>query len=159
MDESFHTTISQVISQEVYKEFSSPSVYENVIANMTLLRGQKILFSGVSATLPTVFKPDDLFLHPIYTVLRGSTFGMNHEDAMFWLRKSVCKEHDGFHANLRHHATLVKSLKQAFCNLDYLWPVNKEVSILQNSADIKKTVKENAAAFKKFEDSLAHTNQ
>lgn len=151
MDESFHTTTSQVISQELYREFAAPTAYELLTANLILLRGQKLMFGGISGAIPAVFKTDRVFLEPLYAILTSSIFGFDRNEALHWLKLCLTEENDGFHSNLKHHESLCKSMKQAFAPLEYLWPVNRELKILDQSKSIPLTIKKNKAAIEELE--------
>jgi hypothetical protein len=107
LDESFHTTTSQLISQDLYKEFNQPTLYEQLMANFMFYRGQEVLLSGLSGVLPATFRNDGTFLQPLYQILRSPIFGLDHQEALQRLAEGVCQEHDGYHMNLKHHRSPV----------------------------------------------------
>jgi hypothetical protein len=154
LDESFHTTTSQLIAQDLYKEFSNPTVYERLLANLMFYRGQQVMLSGLSSVMPATFRNDAPFIAPLYQILRSSIFHMSHEDSLFWLRQSLCHEHEGHHMNLKHHHRLLTTMRQAFQPLSYLWNSNRNLDVMASGADIQKSLAGNARALEAFEESL-----
>ena len=64
LDESFHTTISQELAQDFYKNFPKPTLYEKFFANMlTYMMQHNIInrLSGLPNGLPARCFPDDSF--------------------------------------------------------------------------------------------------
>jgi hypothetical protein len=148
LDESFHTTTSQLISQDLYREFTRPTPYEQLMANLIFYRGQQMMLSGLSAVMPGVFRNDSTFLLPLYQILRSSLFGMAHQDAVHWLEQSLCQEHEGLHVNLKYQKKLLVTMRHAFLPLTYLWPANRELSLMAAGASIQKSLKSNRRCFK-----------
>lgn len=150
LDESFHTTISQVIAQDLYKEFPQPTMYERLVSNTIIYRGQLLMLSGLSGVMPATFRDDSTFLQPLYQTLRSSLFEMSHQDALHWLEKCVCHEHEGFHLNIKYHERLLSNMRQAFHSLDYLWPVNRELGVMASGTCLNKILKNNRQNFIRF---------
>jgi hypothetical protein len=155
MDEAFHTTTSQLIAQDLYKDFSKPSAYEKLVANLTIYRAQQVGLSGLSGGLPAIFRNDGDFLLSLYRLLQSPVFEMSDADARHWLEKCLCQEHEGFHLNLGYHQRLLTDLRRHFEPMDYLWPVNREVRVMAAGNSIAKAIESNAKAFGQFSQSVA----
>ena len=150
LDESFHTTMSQVISQDVYKDFPKPTLYEKLLSNVIIYRLQRGLLSGLSAGLPATFRDDACFMTSFYRLLISPLFGMSSQDALHWMEKCLCQEHEGFHVNLKYHQTLLSDLRRFFDRLDYLLPVNREMRLMAAGGSIDRAIQRNIPTFKQF---------
>ncbi|MBE9196076.1 hypothetical protein IQ219_12335 [Synechocystis sp. LEGE 06083] len=150
LDESFHTTISQLLGKELYKEFAKPSAYEKFLMNTVIYNYQKHGAGSLSGLAPGAPLKDELFMPVLYSVLRSSVFGMSTTEALDWIEKCACSEHKGFHVSLEYVTRLLNDLRRFFSTIDYLWPVNKEWSIMAEAHSIPKTLKANRRAFNKF---------
>ena len=150
LDESFHTTISQLISQDLYKEFNKPTLYEQLMANAVFYRGQELLLSGLSGVMPSTFRNDGVFLQPLYRILRSPVFDFDHDTTMHWLQRALCEEHDGYHMNLKHHHRLLTAMKHAFQPLNYLWPVNRQLGIMSSGCSIMRNLQANKKDYDLF---------
>lgn len=155
LDESFHTTMSQVIAQEVYKDFPKPTAYEKLLSNVIIYRLQHGLIGGLSGGLPVVFRDDTTFMPSFYRLLISRLFGMSSQEALQWMEKCLCHEHEGFHVNLKFHQSLLSDMRRFFAPLDYLWPVNREMRIMAAGGSIDKAIKRNVVAFEQFAKSVA----
>lgn len=151
LDEAFHTTMSQVISQELYGEFPKPSAYETWLANMIVLRGQQGILGGLSAWLPATFRNDAHFLPALLRLLRSPLFAMSEPEAFKWMERILCQEHDGYHLNARRHADLVAKFQEFFGKFDYLWPVNREMRVMAQGGSIPAAVARNARALRRLQ--------
>lgn len=154
LDEAFHTTTSQMISQELYKEFPKPTAYEKFLANLTVYRAQSVAFSGLSGGLPAIFRSDDSFMLSFYRLLQSPIFNMSSGEALQWIEKCLCHEHDGFHVTLKYHRYLLADLRRLFEPIDYLWPVNREMRLMASGGSISKATQKNITAFKQFSRSV-----
>jgi hypothetical protein len=150
LDESFHTTTSQMIAQELYKEFAHPTPYEKLLANLTIYQAQRVALSGLSAGLPGIFRSDDAFILSFYKLLQSPVFEMSSEDALHWLERSLCQENDGFHANLKFHSRLLNDLQRLFADIDYLWKSNREMHVMAAGSAIAPALQQNRQALRKF---------
>ena len=150
LDESFHTTMSQVIAQDVYRDFPKPTEYEKIIANLIIYKAQKGVLGGLSGGLPMTFRSDDAFLTSFYRVLKSPLFEMTTEEALVWIEKCLCQEHEGFEANARHHDSLLSDFRRFFGRLDYLWSVNREMQIMAAGNSIENAIANNLQAFRRF---------
>lgn len=154
LDESFHTTTSQLISQDLYKEFTHPTPYEQLMANLMFYRGQEVMLSGLSGVLPATFRTDSPFLQPLYQILRSSIFSMDHQESIEWLERCLCEEHDGYHMNVKHHQRLLSTMRQAFLPLHYLWDVNRNLSVMANGVAVERNIALNRKHFEEFRTSM-----
>jgi hypothetical protein len=154
LDESFHTTTSQLISQDLYKEFNQPTLYEQLMANFMFYRGQEVLLSGLSGVLPATFRNDGTFLQPLYQILRSPIFGLDHQEALQRLAEGVCQEHDGYHMNLKHHHRMMTTARQSFQPMHYLWDVNRNLKLMERGGSIERNLRNNRRAFETFRDAM-----
>ena len=155
LDESFHTTTSQLIALELYKDFSLPTAYEKFLANITIYRAQSIGLSGLSGGLPGIFRSDASFMLSFYRLLQTPLFNMSAPEALEWTQKCLCQEHEGFHVNIKYHQRLLCDLRRFFDGIDYLWPVNREMRIMASGGSISKAIQNNIKTFKQFSKSVA----
>ncbi|MBD3884959.1 hypothetical protein IFO70_24815 [Phormidium tenue FACHB-886] len=158
LDESFHTTTSQTIALELYKDFAKPSAYEKFLANLTLYRAQTIGLSGLSGGLPAIFRTDAPFFLSYYRLLQSSIFGLSSQEALQWMEQCFCQEHEGFHVNLKYHHRLLTNFRQMFDNVDYLWGVNREMRVMASGGSIDKAIADNTKAFQQFSKDIAENN-
>jgi hypothetical protein len=155
LDESFHTTMSQVISQDVYRDFPKPTAYEKAVSNIIIYLAQCGILGGLSAGIPATFRDDASFMPSFYRLLKSPLFNsMSDQEALFWIEKCLCQEHDGFHTNLKYHQILLSDMRRFFGRLDYLLPVNREMRLMAAGGSIDRAVKRNIAAFQQFSRSV-----
>jgi hypothetical protein len=81
---------------------------------------------------------------------------MSTQDALHWLEKCMCHEHDGFHVNLKYHQRFLSELRHFFGDLDYMWPVNREMQILASGGSIARATQKNSEFFEQFSKSVAN---
>lgn len=156
LDESFHTTISQTIGHDLYKDFSQPTAYEKFVANMTIYMMQRNLLGGLSCILPGHYVADDpLFMLFCYKNMRSPIFGMSSEEALHCMQQSLCQENEGFHVTLKYHQRLLSDLRRFVHDIDYLWPVNREMRLMNSGANIDRAIQANIKTFKQFAQSVA----
>lgn len=157
LDEAFHTTMSQTIARDMYKDFANPTPYEKIISGQIIYMMQKNLLSGLSGVLPGRCVADDpLFMLFFYKLLKSPLFGMSTPEALDWLNKCFCQEHEGFHVGLRYHQKLLESLRRLFGCLDYQWSINREMSIMAAGGSISKAIQNNIKTFAQFSKSVAN---
>ncbi|MBW4513026.1 MAG: hypothetical protein KME64_42075 [Scytonematopsis contorta HA4267-MV1] len=154
LDEAFHTTTSQLIAQELYKDFSKPTEYEKFLANLTIYRAQVVGLSGLSGGLPAIFRTDASFILSFYKLLQSPVFNMSSEEALEWLKKCLCQEHEGFHVTLKYHERLLTDLRRLFDPIDYLWAVNRDMRVMAKGGSISKAIENNTKAFQQFSRSV-----
>jgi hypothetical protein len=150
LDESYHTTTSQLIARDMYKEFPKPNAYETLIANLTTYFMQQGTLSHLSAGIPSLFRSDAELYPFYYRILRSPVFNFSAEEALSWMEKCFCQEHEGLHANLKLHHSLLTDLKRMASDMEYLWPVNREFHLMEKGASVEKCLASNAKAFQKF---------
>ena len=156
LDESFHTIISQTLSKEFYKNFSQPNAYEKFVANQMFANMQSSLLGGLSGVLPGRCVKDDVeFMYFFYKVLRSPLFEMSGEEALDWMEKCFCHEHEGFHVTLKYHKRLLAEFRQVFGTVEYLWPANRELRLMEKRGAIDKAIQDNVKTFQQFSRSLA----
>lgn len=155
LDEAFHTTTSQLISQDLYKDFPKPTAYEKFLANLTMYRAQSIILSGLSGGIPAIFRSDASFMLSFYRLLQSPVFNMSAQEALQWMEKCLCQEHDGFHLTLNYHQRLLSDLRRLFDPIDYLWPVNREMGLMASGGSISKAIQNNIKSFKQFSKPVA----
>ncbi|MBD2103369.1 hypothetical protein [Leptolyngbya sp. FACHB-261] len=155
MDEAFHTTTSQLISQELYRDFPKPSAYEKLVANLTIYRAQSVGLSGLSGGLPAIFRNDSDFMLSFYQLLQSPVFGMSPEESLQWVEKSLCHENEGFHVTYKYHQRLLAELRRMFEDIEYLWPVNREMRLMAGGGSIEKALQNNIKSFEQFSRSVA----
>jgi hypothetical protein len=150
LDESFHTTMSQVIARELYRDFAKPTAYEKFVANLTIYLAQQGVLGGLSGGLPAVFRDDASFLISFYRLLQSPLFEMSATEAMEWMEKCLCHEHEGYHLNLKYHQKLLGEFRRFFEPLDYLWAVNREMRLMVVGGSIEKAITNNIKSLKRF---------
>ncbi|MGL6343992.1 MAG: hypothetical protein ACRC80_33210 [Waterburya sp.] len=150
LDESFHTTMSGLIAQELYRDFGKPTAYEKFVANLTIYLAQKGVLGGLSGGLPAVFRDDASFLISFYRLLQSPLFEMPATEALQWMEKCLCHEHEGFHLNFQYHQRLLNEFRRFFEPLDYLWAVNREMRLMAAGGSIELAIKNNLQSWKRF---------
>ncbi len=160
LDESFHSTISLVLARDLYKNFPQPTAYEKFIANLAVYKMQCGILSGLSATVPDRYYADDTALmYFVYRILQSSLFGMSSPEALHWMEKCFCQEHEGFHVALKYNQRLLSEFRRFYENLDYLWPVNREMRPMTLGGSISKAIQKNIKTFKQFSKLVADDNE
>ena len=158
LDESYHTTTSLMIAQELYKAFSKPTVYEIFFSNFTIYLAQLNIIkfhSGLAYGLPArCFRDDMFYMNYIYNLLKSSLFGMTDKEAIFWMEKSFCYDHEGFHSASRFHRVWVNDLQNFFEDLDYLWPINRSMSLVDKQGLASTGLEKSRQIFRDFSLSL-----
>lgn len=151
LDEAFHTTISQTLAKDVYKDFPKPTAYEKFIAGTIIYKMQHGLLGGLSGILPgRCVYDDNLLLIFYYKLLRSPLFGMSLADALHWLERCVCENHAGYQVGLKYHQSLLELMQRLFGSLDYQWKVNREMRVMAAGGSIEKALDHNTRAFKQF---------
>jgi hypothetical protein len=158
LDEAFHTTTSQLIAQDLYKDFAKPTAYEKFLANITIYRSQSVGLSGLSGGMPAIFRNDADFMLSFHRLLQSPVFNMSAQDSFYWLEKSLCHEHDGFHLTMKYHQRLLTDLRRLFDPIDYLWATNREMRVMASGGSIEKAIQSNTKSFAQFSRSQAEDN-
>ncbi|MGL5832824.1 MAG: hypothetical protein ACRC1Z_06255 [Waterburya sp.] len=151
LDEAFHTTISQTLARETYKDFSKPSPYEKFISGQMIYKLQCTAFGGMSGIYPNRCSYDEpKLLAYYYKILKSPIFGMDTREALNWLEKCICQEHEGYQIGLKYHQSLLELLQKFLGRLDYQWKVNREMSVMAAGGSISKAVQINSQTFQQF---------
>jgi hypothetical protein len=155
LDEAFHTTISQTLAKDLYKDFPKPTAYEKFISGLIVYKMQQNLLSGLSGVLPGRCVYDDPMLMVFYyKLLKSPLFGMETKEALDWMEKCFCHEHEGYHVGLKYHQSLLELMRRLFSQLDYQWPINREMGIMAAGGSINKALQRNTKTFKQFYQSV-----
>jgi hypothetical protein len=156
LDESFHTTTSQIVGHDMYKDFSKPTAYEQFVANVTVYLAQKNVINyhgGLTCGLPArCFRDDVYFMSFIHKLLQSPIFEMSSQEALGWMEKSFCQEHPGFHVASKYHKGFVTDFQRFFGRLEYLWPVNREMRLISEAqrGSVQKGVEISTKAFREY---------
>ncbi|MGA7937097.1 MAG: hypothetical protein WCA35_26325, partial [Kovacikia sp.] len=151
LDEAFHTTISHLIAKDMYRDFAKPTAYERFIANLGILMLQRGTLGGLSAVLPHRYFADDFpIMELVYRLLQSPLFGMSATDALLWMERCFCNEHEGFHLASRNRQRLLSDLRHFFEGVDYLWPGNREMLVMAARGSIKQAIEKNRKTFAQF---------
>ncbi|NEO41306.1 MAG: hypothetical protein F6J90_35265 [Moorea sp. SIOASIH] len=155
LDESFHTTISQQIAKELYKDFPKPTAYEKFVANLVIYLAQRNTLSGLSGGILCVFRDDAQLMLLFYRLLQSPVFEMSSVEALYWIEKCLCHEHEGFHVNLKYHQRLLSDFRHHFQDFDFFWPVNREMRLMAKGGSIDKAIQSNINSFQQFSKSVS----
>ncbi|MBV9389921.1 MAG: hypothetical protein JOZ78_26145 [Chroococcidiopsidaceae cyanobacterium CP_BM_ER_R8_30] len=156
LDEAFHTTISQTLARDIYKDFPKPTAYEKFVSGQMIYMMQQNLLSGLSGVLPGRCVADSpLLMLFFYKLLKSPLFALSTQEALDWLEKCFCQEHDGFHVGLKYHQRLIESLRRLFSCLDYQWPINRDMGVMAAGGSISKALQNNIKTFNHFSKSVA----
>jgi hypothetical protein len=155
LDESFHTTTSQLISQELYRDFARPTAYERWFANSIVRRAQQVVMPGLSAAIPATFRHDADFMANFHRLLQSPLFGFSPADSLHWLEQCFCQEHQGWQVTQRYHQQLLHDLRRLFAPIDYLQPVNRELQIMAAGSSIDQAIARNRRDWAKFTRALS----
>jgi hypothetical protein len=151
LDEAFHTTISQTIAKDMYRDLPKPTSYEKMISGIIVYMMQQNLLSGISAVIPGRCVHDDpAIMVFFYKLLKSPLFGMETEEALDWMEKCFCHEHEGFHVAIKYHQSLLEYMRRLFGTLDYQWKINREMGIMAKGSSIDKAIKANTKSFNEF---------
>ncbi|MFM5980914.1 MAG: hypothetical protein ACKO9I_10285 [Sphaerospermopsis kisseleviana] len=150
LDEAFHTTTSLFLGRDFHKYLPKPSRYEKWIANLAILQAQHENLNAISGISTNRFLSDGDAIIFLMKLLQSPVFDMSAQEAMQWIEKCLCQEHQGFHVNLKVHNHLLSDLRKFAKQLDYLWPVNRNMSVMASGGSIKKSIQNNIKAFNEF---------
>ena len=106
---------------------------------------------GLSAVLPHRYFADDCTLFElVFQLFRSPVFGFSAEEAKRWMARCFCEEHEGLHIAALNRARLMKALKTFFADVDYLWPVNRQMDAMGARGEISSARKQNRKTFENF---------
>ncbi|MDY6784449.1 MAG: P-aminobenzoate N-oxygenase AurF [Cyanobacteriota bacterium] len=129
LDESFHFSSSRLISCEVLKCLKTPTRFETAIANLGL-RGCQRDHYHFSAAINGIFWYDPALYSAIFRVLRSEVFGLSPQEAKEMMRRCFTEESEGLHRSYQTHREAVESYKVYLESIDYVWKVNREMSLM-----------------------------
>ncbi|MEO1402069.1 MAG: hypothetical protein AAFV72_12595 [Cyanobacteria bacterium J06635_1] len=156
LDEAFHTTISQLLAKDLYREFDKPTAYERFVANISLYMMQRGTLGGLSGVLPhRYFADDGTIMEVLYRLLQGPVFGMAADEALHWMQLCLCQEHDGFHLARSNRNRLLGELRRFFQPVEYLWPINRDMQVMAKRGSIDAALRQNKITFDQFSRSVA----
>lgn len=156
LDEAFHTTTSLFLARDVYKLLPKPTAYEKTVVNLAVYMTQRNNFNGLSGVVnKRCFKDDYSLMVDIYKLLQSPLFDMSAREALQWMEKCFCHEHEGFHLSAKSYQRLLSELRRFSDSLDYLWPVNREMRVMASGGSIDKAIQNNIKAFEQFSKSVA----
>lgn len=156
LDEAFHTTTSLFLARELYKHVAKPNAYEKAVANLAIYLTQKNNFNGISGVVnKRCYHDDAALMFDLYKLLQSPLFNLSSQEALHWMEKCFCHEHEGFHLSAESYQRLLSDL-QRFCgHLDYLWPVNREMQVMASGNSIPQAIQNNIKTFQQFTQSVA----
>ncbi len=155
LDESFHTTISQLLAKDMYKAFAKPTAYEKFVGNMAIYMMQRGTLGGLSSVLPHRYFADDYtIMELVYRLLQAPVFGMSSQEALHWMERCFCHEHEGFHVASENRQRLLREMRRFFENIDYLWTVNREMRLMASLGSIDTAIQRNIKTFRQFSKSV-----
>ncbi|MEH1850172.1 MAG: hypothetical protein V7L11_00445 [Nostoc sp.] len=150
LDEAFHTTTSLFLGRDFHKYLPKASRYEKWIANLAILQAQHENLNAISGISTNRFLSDGDVMIFLMKLLQSPVFDMSSQEARQWIEKCLCHEHEGFHVNLKVHNNLLSDLRKFAEQLDYLWPINRNMSVMASGGSIKKAIKNNIKSFNQF---------
>ncbi|MEM9137145.1 MAG: hypothetical protein AAGB01_07335, partial [Cyanobacteria bacterium P01_F01_bin.42] len=156
LDESFHTTMSQFLGREFYKELPAPSAYEKFMANLSVYMVQANALTGLNAAIPGLYLGDDQYVIKfLYELLQLDLFGLSEIEAKQALKEAFCSEHEGLHVAADWQARLRNDYRKFFSYIPYLWRTNRDLACMEQGASIDAVIKRNRKNFQIFIDSAA----
>jgi hypothetical protein len=159
LDEAFHTTTSLFLARDLYKDLPKPTEYEKFVVNLAVYMIQRSNLNGISGVVVNRFYADDPpLMANIYKLLQSPVFDMSAPEALSWIEKCLCHEHEGFHQSAKFHQRLLSELRQFCARLDYLWPINREMRLMASGGSIEKAIQNNIKTFKQFSKTIAQSN-
>lgn len=155
LDESFHTTISQLLAKDLYKDFAKPTAHEKFVANWAIYMMQRGTLGGLSGVLPHRYFADDYtIMELVYRVLQSPVFDFSAQDALHWMQRCFCDDHNGFQVAFQNRQRLLSELRRFFDDVDYLWGVNREMRVMSARGSIDQALSSNRRSFQAFSQTL-----
>ncbi len=133
LDESFHFTSSTLIGQEVVQCLRPPTAWEAGIANLGI-RGCQQDHRYFSVAINGIFWYDPALYPVIYKLLRSSWFDFDDRGAKQMMRSCFAEESEAWHRNFATHREALESYKVYLENIDYIWPINRQMSIMSRQS-------------------------
>ena len=148
MDESFHFNSSTIISQDVIKCLKPPSNFEKLVANLGIRGCQKDHYH-FSIAVNGIFWYDPALYKVVYQVLRSPVFAMSDTEAKEMIRSCFTEETEALHRSYKTHTEARESYKVYLQPLEYVWQINREMSLMTSNS-ISKYLKTQKIAFKNW---------
>lgn len=132
LDESFHFNSSTIISHDVINCLTPPTAFERLVANLGLWGCQRDHFH-FSVAINGIFWYDPALYEKIYYLLRSPIFGLGQGEAQEMMDCCFTQESEGLHRSFLTHQEAMASYKVYVEKLDYLWPCNREMSLMASN--------------------------
>jgi hypothetical protein len=149
LDESFHFNSSTIISHDIINYLASPTPFESWVANLGLWGCQKDHFH-FSVAINGIFWYDPALYYKIYTILRSPIFDLDDQEAKRMMCRCFTEESEGLHRSFLTHQEAIESYKVYLEKLDYLWPSNRNMSLMSSNS-IAQYLTIQKRKFKQFE--------
>jgi hypothetical protein len=133
LDESFHFNSSTILSQDVIHCLPAPTPWETQVANLGI-RGCQRDHLHFSAAMNGIFWYDPALYPKIYKVLRSPLFGLEAPAAISLMRRCFTEESEGLYRSYQTHQEALHSYRIYVEKLGYLWPSNREMSLMATSS-------------------------
>lgn len=133
MDESFHFNSSTLLSHEVIQYLPKPTRFEALVANLGI-RGCQQDHRQFSVAVNGIFWHDPALYAMVYDLLRSHLFAMDDTAAQAMMRACFTQESEGLHRSYRTHQDAMASYQAYLEPLDYVWPSNRTMAIMQQAS-------------------------
>ncbi|WP_144052100.1 hypothetical protein [Gloeocapsa sp. PCC 73106] len=102
--------------------------------------------------MPDKHRPDSLpILGFMYKVLQSPVFGMEKAEALQWMEQCLCQEHAGLELNRKFNQSMLSEFQRTYSKLEYLWPVNREMRLMEKNGSIERALELNRRTFSEFQ--------
>ncbi|CAN1209531.1 p-aminobenzoate N-oxygenase AurF [Tumidithrix helvetica PCC 7403] len=149
LDESFHFNSSTILSHDIGTCLPPPTAFEALVANMGVKGCQRDHYH-FSAAINGIFWYDPALYAKIYEVLRSPIFSMEAAEARAMMRQCFTEETLGLHRSYQTHQEAMQSYRVYVEPLDYLWKINREMSLMAANS-IPQYLARQRQAFQVFE--------
>ncbi|MGB3533212.1 MAG: P-aminobenzoate N-oxygenase AurF [Microcoleaceae cyanobacterium] len=133
LDESFHFNSSTIISQDIIKCLPKPTTFEKTVANLGIKGCQQDHYN-FSVAINGIFWYDPALYSAIYQVLTSSIFSMSDLEAKEMIQACFTEESEGLYKSHKTHQEAIESYKVYLESLDYIWPINREMSFMSSNS-------------------------
>ncbi|MGD1804831.1 P-aminobenzoate N-oxygenase AurF [Dapis sp. BLCC M126] len=133
LDESFHFNSSIIISQDVIKCLPKPTNFEKIVANLGIKGCQQDHYN-FSVAINGIFWYDPALYSAIYQVLTSPIFSMSDREAKEMMQACFTEESEGLYRSHKTHQEAIESYKVYIESLDYIWPSNREMSLMSSNS-------------------------
>ncbi|MEA5463643.1 P-aminobenzoate N-oxygenase AurF [Leptothoe sp. PORK10 BA2] len=133
MDESFHFNSSTLLSHEVMRCLPPPTKFETWVANLGI-RGCQQDHRQFSVAVNGIFWHDPALYLKVYELLRSHIFAMDDREAQAMMQDCFTQESAGLHHSYRTHQEAMASYRVYLEPLDYVWPGNRAMAIMERAS-------------------------